>query len=62
MRENGIDKQLEDFIFNPPSDFFGEGYEYGEQSILNRVLKDKIKPLDPRFNVQAILLGFPIYN
>lgn len=62
MREDGIDKKLEDFIFNPPNDFFGEGYEYGEQSILNRVLKGKIKPLDPRFNVQAILLGFPIYN
>lgn len=61
-RESGIAQQIESFVNSPKDWFFTKGKEYGEQSILNWAMKGHLRILDPKFNVQAILLGYPQYD
>ena len=67
IKEDLVDQKIVNFYLNPPSEFIEDITRtklswWHDQTILNMFFSGKIKFIDPKFNVQSILFGYPQYD
>ena len=60
IKQTDIDKKIISLLQNPPLFLQNSGMQ--DQSILNIVFKDNIKFINPKYNTQSILFGYPQYD
>lgn len=61
IRNKKIGDKLLQTYFNPPQDFVGDAW-WHDQSILNYCFEENVMFLDPKWNIQSILFGYPQYD
>ena len=61
IRKDSLDKTFLDLFFDPPEWLAKDGC-YCDQTILNYAFKEQVKFMDPCYNVQSIMFGYPQYT